>query len=106
MAVAAEPTPLVPDERIWLLAGVDPYEGSEAPEGVRAARNAVLARHEKSGTDDHGHEHHAHGEMSHHDMMEVRGDPSADGLVMEDIETVLGPVFAGLPTGLAGLAAS
>jgi hypothetical protein len=148
VAVATAPTLLVPDERIWVLAGVDPRDLTTNPvsaadeaallvtpprlpaelgEALRAAwrrvgppgrlvtadgpglggaRSTELleepaeAEHHHGG--DHGHAHHdGHGGMSHDEMMEVRGDPSADGLVMEDIDTVVGPIFAGLPAGLA-----
>ena len=36
----------------------------------------------------------------HHDMMAIVGDPSADGLVMESIDTELGPLSPALPGGL------
>src|SRR5919204_548615 len=78
--------------------------------GLGGARSTELleepaeAEHHHGG--DHGHAHHdGHGGMSHDEMMEVRGDPSADGLVMEDIDTVVGPIFAGLPAGLRPLGA-
>ena len=52
--------------------------------------------------DDHGgHEDHdEHGGHDHHAMMAVTGDPSADGLVMEDLDVVLGPVMSALPAGV------
>ncbi len=42
-----------------------------------------------------------HSEHDHMDMMEVTGEPSADGLVMEDIEFDAGPLAPGLPAGLS-----
>ena len=44
--------------------------------------------------------HDMHGGHDHHAMMAVTGDPSADGLVMEDLEIELGPLASGLPGGL------
>lgn len=53
----------------------------------------------------HGHEHGAHAEEGDHggeghDMMAIVGDPSADGLVMEDLEFTYGPFGTALPGGL------
>lgn len=45
---------------------------------------------EEDHADDHG----------HGDMMAVTGEPSADGLVMEDADAVVGPIAPALPTGL------
>jgi hypothetical protein len=67
--------------------------------------------HEHEGHEGHeghvghvGHEgHEGHDEHDAHDhsaMMEVTGDPSADGLVMEDLEFDLGPLSAVLPGGV------
>ena len=44
--------------------------------------------------------HEMHGGHDHHAMMAVTGDPSADGLVMEDLEFDVGPLASALPGGL------
>jgi hypothetical protein len=44
--------------------------------------------------DDHDHDH------DHDDMMAVTGDPSSDGLVMEDAEATIGPLGPALATGI------
>lgn len=41
-----------------------------------------------------------HGEMGHGDMMAIVGEPSHDGLVMEEVELQAGPVGVALPAGL------
>lgn len=41
-----------------------------------------------------------HGDQGHGEMMAVTGAPSADGLVMEGIETRVGPISPALPAGL------
>lgn len=52
---------------------------------------------------EHGdHDHHEHGGHDHHAMMAVTGDPSADGLVMENLDVTVGPVSAMLPGGVVG----
>ena len=62
--------------------------------------------HDVHGHHEHGHEEHAGdhedhgGHHDHHDMMAVTGDPSEDGLVMEDLEVVLGPLSPVLPAGV------
>ena len=49
----------------------------------------------------HGHdEHDDHGGHDHGDMMAIVGDPSTDGLVMEDLELEAGPLGTSLPGGL------
>jgi hypothetical protein len=61
----------------------------------------MAVRHEAHGN--HmagGHEDHMAGGHDHHDMMAVVGDPSRDGLVMEDIDLELGPLSPSLPGGL------
>lgn len=50
--------------------------------------------------DGHGDAHDMAGGHDHHDMMAVVGEPSSDGLVMEDIELVLGPLSPSLSGGL------
>ena len=63
--------------------------GHDEPEHGRATAHAE------------GHDAHAHGDAHDpHAMMVVSGAPGRDGLVMEDIETVLGPLAPSLPTGL------
>ena len=55
------------------------------------------------GHEDHGEHHDGHGGHSghdHHAMMAVTGDPSSDGLVMEDLDFTLGPLSPVLPAGL------
>jgi len=61
------------------------------------------AQHDVSGQGDHedhgGHRDHGdHGD--HGDMMEIVGEPSADGLVMESIDVSFGPLGTPLPGGL------
>lgn len=69
-------------------------------EGISTAE--LLENVEKLATADP--EHHDEGEHGHggghEDMMAVTGDPSADGLVMEDAEATVGPLSSALPTGL------
>ena len=64
---------------------------------------------EGAGGDGDGHHegHEAHGDHEehgdhhdHHDMMAVTGEPSEDGLVMEDLEMTLGPLSSVLPAGV------
>ena len=55
------------------------------------------------GHEGHGDGHEGHGDgHDHAAMMAVTGDPSPDGLVMENLEVVLGPVSSVLPTGVIG----
>ncbi len=61
---------------------------------ARAARGDVTPAPEEDGH--HGHEE----EHDDHDMMAIIGDPSADGLVMEDIDLTLGPLGPPLPAGV------
>lgn len=65
--------------------------------------------HDRPASDDQGDDAHDndndaadHGAHDHHSMMEVTGDSSADGLVMEDLEFELGPLSAVLPGGVVG----
>lgn len=60
--------------------------GGSADDGSHEA--AQRREHEPTGGHDHG------------NMMEVTGEPSADGLVMEALDFRLGPLAAGLPGGL------
>ncbi len=56
--------------------------------------------HEGHGDHDHdGHKGHGDHE-GNGDMMAIVGDPSSDGLIMEDVELTLGPLGAALPGGL------
>ena len=71
--------------------------------GVRA--EAVLDG--DGGHDDHHEEHGDHGDHEGHggghdhgDMMAITGSPSADGLVMEDLDVRAGPLGVALPGGL------
>ena len=62
-----------------------------------------LLAHERRDHGEHegNHEHHDdHGAHDHHAMMAVTGEPSADGLVMEDLAVTLGPVASPLAAGL------
>lgn len=69
------------------------------PVGVGDHAREVLAdgagHQEHHGGHDGHHDHH-----DHHEMMAVTGDPSADGLVMEDLEFEVGPLTPVLPGGL------
>lgn len=47
-----------------------------------------------------GHGHDGHAEREHHGMMEIIGEPSADGLVMEPIDFSFGPLLTPLPGGV------
>lgn len=60
----------------------------------RPADEALEPKHE------HEHEMHDMGGSDMHSMMEIRGDPSRDGLVMEPLDFELGPLAAALPGGL------
>ena len=52
-------------------------------------------------TGDGGHDmHDGDGDHDHDAMMAVTGDPSADGLVMEDLDLVVGPLSSMLPGGI------
>lgn len=68
--------------------------------GAPAAELVVGERGEErhSQSQSTGHEHGGHG---HGDMMEITGEPSRDGLVMESIEFEHGPLAYGLPAGLS-----
>jgi hypothetical protein len=71
-------------------------------EGVASPWTGLSLRDVLGG---HGLEHHgAHGEHGSHgehgDMMAITGEPSRDGLIMERITIEVGPISAGLPTGL------
>ena len=57
------------------------------------------AAHEGHGMS-HGGHHEGGGGHDHGDMMAITGEPSADGLVMEDLAVVAGPLAAGLAGGL------
>lgn len=76
--------------------------------GVHPAHGA----HDERGHDQHGHNdddaghahgdggHGAHGGHDHGDMMAIVGEPSRDGLVMEEIAFTLGPLAPSMPGGL------
>lgn len=85
----------------------DALHGAEDEPGGHGSHEAhghgTHAGHdEHAGHDMHGgHDEHAGHDMhSGHDMMAIVGDPSADGLVMEDIAFTLGPLAPSLPGGL------
>lgn len=61
----------------------------------------------EQGHGGHGHEGHedSHGGHDHGDMMAITGEPSADGLVMEDLDVQAGPLGVALPGGLVVAAA-
>ena len=71
-------------------------EPGSADGGQEMAHGAAHSGHEMS----HGGDDEAGGGHDHGDMMAITGEPSADGLVMEDLEVVAGPLAAGLPGGL------
>lgn len=72
---------------------ISPFGGVEIEELLSAAR-AGLNEEAKQEEEDEG------GDHDHHDMMAVTGEPSRDGLVMEDAEATIGPLTGPFPTGL------
>jgi hypothetical protein len=69
------------------------------------ARDALAGaggEHEPKHNGSHGGhaDHDGHDGHDGHDMMAVTGEPSSDGLIMENAEAEIGPVSAALPTGL------
>jgi hypothetical protein len=98
-------------ERAVRAAAQDPatigIETVPTPARGRAA-SEVLADHDERpelpAGHEHEHGHEGHGDMGDHDMMAIVGEPSADGLVMEDIELRAGPLGVALPGGLVVLA--
>ena len=76
--------------------GGDPMEHGAAPADGGTEHAAAHGGHEMS----HGGHHEDGGGHDHGDMMAITGEPSADGLVMEDLEVVAGPLGIGLPGGL------
>ncbi len=70
--------------------------GDPLPHGTPL--EAVLEATSTRVRSDHGQAHGEHGD--HEDMMAITGEPSADGLVMEDLEVTLGPLAPQLPGGL------
>ncbi|HEV2076031.1 MAG TPA: hypothetical protein VGR10_07305, partial [Thermoleophilaceae bacterium] len=90
---------LPPPRRLVELPG-PALPGQPAAEALGPEEDA--ARGSKAD-DEHGDEHgdgDEHGEHDHGDMMEITGEPSRDGLVMESIEHEHGPLAPGLPGGL------
>ena len=72
-----------------MLRGVDPTEA------LASARGDEEGSHDDDdGGGDGG------GSDDHDGMMEVSGEPSADGLIMEDADARIGPISAALPIGL------
>lgn len=93
------------------LALASPLRGVPASELLsRAARPDTGDDGDDEDEDAHGHEHgdeHMHGdddgdadEPWANNMMPIHGTPSSDGLVMDDVEVVLGPLGSPLPGGL------
>ena len=76
--------------------GGHPTEHGAAHAADEMDHAAAHAEHETS----HSGHHEGGGGHDHGDMMAITGEPSADGLVMEDLEVVVGPLAAGLPGGL------
>lgn len=79
-------------------------EGSEAEHGGRDGEERGAEDHGVyEGMDHAGHDHGDHGGMGFMSMVEMtRGTPrSSDGLQMEWVEAPFGPLFPGLPGGLA-----
>ena len=70
------------------------------PLGSGEHTRSVLLDGGDSGDADEHDMHDMHGGHDHDAMMAVTGDPSADGLVMEDLEFTLGPFSAMLPGGV------
>lgn len=93
--------------RALTLAG--PLTGPPAQDVLATAQRAADATGGDAGhggeTGGHGH-HHADGDGSSSDepwasnMMPIEGTPSSDGLVMDDVELVLGPLGPPLPAGV------
>ncbi|MDQ3678430.1 MAG: hypothetical protein M3401_16810, partial [Actinomycetota bacterium] len=80
---------LPPDRRVEVRA-------APALGGIRLERALTGPVDEDDGGEEAGgHEHHDHG-----DMMAITGSPGSDGLVMEPIETTVGPLAGPLPGGL------
>ena len=81
-----------------------PLRGGRAAEDLLEreghGRHEDHGGHEGHGDHDGHGDHGGHEGHSHHDMMAVTGDPSADGLVMEDLDVTLGPLSPPLPGGL------
>lgn len=92
----------------------DAATGGDADTRHALEHDHAHARHDMSahgGHEGHGHHgaheghdtdggHEGHGDHDHHAMMAVTGDPSRDGLVMEDVDVTLGPIASPLPTGI------
>ncbi|MEV4419364.1 hypothetical protein AB0L40_05220 [Patulibacter sp. NPDC049589] len=127
--VVTAPALVLPDEQSWALWGPDPAElGLRAdhgpPERLRdalvpesslgAAADALLGRlpdetavqrsAAPTGTvsvdDPEPDDCSEGGDDGDHDMMAIVGNPSADGLIMEDLKVVHGPFGTALPGGL------
>lgn len=76
--------------------------GDPLPHGTPLAAVLEAASHHAPSDHDQAHGNHGdHGEHGdHEDMMAITGEPSADGLVMEDLKVTLGPLAPQLPGGL------
>ena len=84
-------------------AGMDQTEHASTDHGED--EHAGMDHGQHAGMDHAPHAATNHGEvdhagMDHADMMEITGDPSRDGLVMEPTDFALGPLSPALPTGL------
>ena len=101
---------LMPEPRRVEVLG-DPFDADVPLAEVLGGEHSGMGEVDDAGMDhaDHGGMEHAdhggmdhadHGGMDHADMMEITGDPSRDGLVMEPTDFELGPLSSALPTGL------
>jgi len=91
---------LQPAPRRHVALGDTLADGASLAEVVEAGDGP---RHTDGTGGDHGDMDHGdmdHGDMDHGDMMAITGAPSADGLVMEDVDVELGPLLSPLPGGL------
>lgn len=77
------------------LPGVQVQEALEPPD----ADDHSEEHHEHGGHEEHD-SHGNHGEHDHGSMMEITGEPSSDGLVMESLDVQAGPLGVALPGGL------
>ncbi len=86
----------------------DGADAETSGDGARPGTHEQGARDEYAAHEHGGHEHAGHSEHQGegddggggHDMMAIVGEPSADGLVMEDLELTHGPFGTVLPGGL------
>ena len=123
LVTPADPVGSGEDTRVLLRGEEEPHDGHDTQGGHHEHHDEQDMHGGRAGHDMHGggaghdmhgghdehdmhgghdeHDMHGdHGGHDHHAMMAVTGDPSADGLVMEDLEFELGPLAATLPGGL------